>query len=85
MTYGDIDPIAPRLVGWVLATIDADLPWYRVVRSDGSVAMGARQLDLLRAEGVPVRGDRVDLAAARARRTTVKPSVPVAMRRSSHG
>ena len=39
-TYGDIDPRAPRFVGHVLATTDADLPWHRVVRVDGSLAMG---------------------------------------------
>ncbi|MBV8461933.1 MAG: MGMT family protein [Acidimicrobiales bacterium] len=64
-TYGDIDPRAPRLVGRVLATTTEDLPWHRVVRADGSAAKGRRQLDLLRGEGVPVRGGRVDLAAAR--------------------
>lgn len=64
-TYGDIDRAAPRLVGHVLATTDEDVPWHRVVRSDGSVAMGRRQLRLLRAEGVPLRGDRVDLREAR--------------------
>jgi alkylated DNA nucleotide flippase Atl1 len=41
------------------------VPWHRVVRSDGSVAKGARQLDLLRREDVPIRGDRVDMAKAR--------------------
>lgn len=64
-TYGDIDPKAPRLVGRVLATTPARVPWHRVVRSDGSVAKGARQLDLLRREDVPIRGDRVDMAKAR--------------------
>lgn len=64
-TYGDIDPIAPRLVGLVLATIDVDVPWHRVVRSDGSLAKGKRQQALLLAEGVPMRGDRVDLRHAR--------------------
>jgi methylated-DNA-protein-cysteine methyltransferase-like protein len=64
-TYGDIDPAAPRLVGQVLATTDEDLPWHRVVRSDGSVAVGRRQLELLRREGVPIRGGRVDLREAR--------------------
>ena len=64
-TYGDIDPRAPRFVGLVLATIDDDLPWHRVVRADGSLAMGRRQRALLRAEGVPMRGDRVDLRQAR--------------------
>ncbi|MFL5736451.1 MAG: MGMT family protein [Actinomycetota bacterium] len=64
-TYGDIDPVAPRLVGRVLAETEDDLPWHRVVRSDGSVAKGATQLRRLRSEGVPVLGARVDLSAAR--------------------
>ena len=64
-TYGDIEPHAPRMVGRVLATTNERLPWHRVVRSDGSVAKGARQLTLLRREGVPLRGDRVDLRKAR--------------------
>ncbi|MGX6447456.1 MGMT family protein, partial [Patulibacter sp. S7RM1-6] len=64
-TYGDLDPGAPRLVGRVLATTDEEVPWQRVVRADGSVPKGPRQRGLLRAEGVPLRGDRVDLRAAR--------------------
>ena len=65
-TYGDIDPAAPRLVGRVLADVDCPgLPWHRVVRADGSAALGGAQLALLRAEGVPVRGGRVDLRRAR--------------------
>jgi len=64
-SYGDIDPHAPRLVGRVLATTTADVPWHRVVRADGSLARGARQRALLRREGVPMRGQRVDMAMAR--------------------
>ena len=64
-TYGDIDPKAPRLVGRVLATTTQRVPWHRVVRADGSVAVGDEQLTLLRREGVPVRGGRVDLRRAR--------------------
>jgi alkylated DNA nucleotide flippase Atl1 len=64
-TYGDIDPAAPRLVGRVLATTTEDVPWHRVVRADGTAAKGDRQLARLRREGVPIRGDRVDLARAR--------------------
>jgi methylated-DNA-protein-cysteine methyltransferase related protein len=64
-TYGDIEPDAPRLVGHVLATTDEELPWHRVVRADGSLAMGKRQRRLLYREGVPLRGDRVDLGQAR--------------------
>lgn len=64
-TYGDIEPGAPRLVGRVLATIHEDMPWHRVVRADGSLTQGKRQRALLVAEGVPMRGDRVDLRRAR--------------------
>jgi methylated-DNA-protein-cysteine methyltransferase related protein len=65
-TYGDIDPKAPRMVGQILATThDKDLPWRRVVRADGTVATGTRQLNRLRREGVPIRSDRVDLNQAR--------------------
>jgi len=64
-TYGDIDPRAPRLVGRILATTDEDLPWHRVVHADGSIPMGRRQRELLLQEGVPMRGDRVDLRQAR--------------------
>ena len=64
-TYGDIDPRAPRFVGHVLATTDDDLPWHRVVRADGSLAQGKRQRALLMQEGVPMKGDRVDLRRAR--------------------
>jgi alkylated DNA nucleotide flippase Atl1 len=64
-TYGDIDPKAPRLVGRILATTHEDLPWHRVVRADGSIPMGRRQRQLLLREGVPMRGERVDLRQAR--------------------
>jgi alkylated DNA nucleotide flippase Atl1 len=64
-TYGDIDPKAPRLVGHILATTHERLPWHRVVRADGTVPMGRRQRELLLHEGVPMRGDRVDLRHAR--------------------
>jgi methylated-DNA-protein-cysteine methyltransferase related protein len=49
----------------VLHGTDTDVPWHRVVRADGTLAKGARQRALLDAEGVPFRGDRVDLRAAR--------------------
>ncbi|MGH7763055.1 MAG: MGMT family protein [Candidatus Dormibacteraceae bacterium] len=65
-TYGGIDPGAPRLVGHVLATTQQRLPWHRVVRADGSMAKGERQRELLRKEGVALRGDRVDLERSRA-------------------
>jgi methylated-DNA-protein-cysteine methyltransferase related protein len=64
-TYGDIDPGAPRLVGYILATATEELPWHRVVRADGSAPMGAAQLRRLRREGVPLRGGRVELSQSR--------------------
>ncbi len=64
-TYGDIDPAAPRLVGHVLATTHDNLPWHRVVHADGSIPMGRRQRALMVREGIPLRGDRVDLRRAR--------------------
>jgi methylated-DNA-protein-cysteine methyltransferase-like protein len=64
-TYGDVCPAAPRFTGTVLArSDDADVPWQRVVRADGSLAKGARQRRLLEREGVPFRGERVDLVLA---------------------
>jgi alkylated DNA nucleotide flippase Atl1 len=65
-SYGDVSPGAPRFAGTVLSeTDDPDVPWHRVVRADGSLAKGARQRALLEKEGVPFRGDRVDVAVAR--------------------
>jgi len=65
-TYGDVSPGAPRFAGSVLSACgDADVPWHRIVRADGSLAKGERQRRLLAAEGIPFRGDRVDMRAAR--------------------
>jgi alkylated DNA nucleotide flippase Atl1 len=66
-TYGDVSPGAPRFAGTVLfGAGEFDLPWWRVVRADGSLAKGARQRGLLIAEGVPFRGERVEMSVARA-------------------
>jgi methylated-DNA-protein-cysteine methyltransferase related protein len=65
-TYGDVSPGAPRFAGTVLFECDdPDLPWWRVVRADGSLAKGGRQRRHLIAEGVTFRGDRVDMTIAR--------------------
>ena len=65
-SYGDVSPGAPRFAGTVLAGCeDPTVPWHRIVRADGSLAKGARQRALLEAEGVPFRGERVDMHAAR--------------------
>lgn len=67
-TYGDLCPSAPRLAGRAMRGAGLEgVPWWRVVRSDGSLAVGARQRALLEAEDVPFRpgGERVDLREAR--------------------
>ena len=64
-TYGDLSPGAPRQAGAVLSDCaDPAVPWQRIVRADGSLAKGERQRRLLDAEGVPFRGERVDMRRA---------------------
>lgn len=55
-----------RVVARVLARHGDRVPWWRVVTASGAVAelVAARQAPLLRSEGVPMRGERVDLARA---------------------
>ncbi|SFT74740.1 Alkylated DNA nucleotide flippase Atl1, participates in nucleotide excision repair, Ada-like DNA-binding domain [Actinopolyspora lacussalsi subsp. righensis] len=65
--YGDVARHAgirsARLVGRILAEDGADLPWHRVLRSNGTVAeqLRHRQLAELRAEGVLADNGRVDM------------------------
>jgi alkylated DNA nucleotide flippase Atl1 len=65
--YGDVAELAglrsARLVGRILAEDGADLPWHRVLRSDGSTAQHLRhhQLELLRGEGVLADRHRVNM------------------------
>lgn len=63
-SYGDVWPPAPRLAVRVLAS-SPGLPWWRVVRADGTAVKGARQRGLLAGEGVAMRGERVDMRRAR--------------------
>jgi methylated-DNA-protein-cysteine methyltransferase-like protein len=64
-TYGDLSPGSPRHAGRVLSQMPAGLPWWRVVRSDGSWPKGEQQRARLLAEHVPIRGDRVVMKQAR--------------------
>lgn len=65
--YGDVAELAglrsARLVGRILAEDGADLPWHRVLRSNGTVAehLRIRQFEALRAEGVLPDGSRIDM------------------------
>jgi methylated-DNA-protein-cysteine methyltransferase-like protein len=64
-TYGDLAPGAPRQAGAVLSKChDSTVPWQRIVRADGSLARGEPQRKLLENEGVPFRGERVDMRRA---------------------
>ena len=71
-TYGDVAAAAglssPRIVAWIMRTDSADLPWHRVISAAGTPAphLRTRQLENLRAEGVPVFDGRVDMKVARA-------------------
>lgn len=64
-TYGDVSPGAPRQTGRALRNCPEDVPWWRVVRSDGSLAVGDEQRRRLQEEGIPFRRGRVALAEVR--------------------
>jgi alkylated DNA nucleotide flippase Atl1 len=70
-TYGDVASAAglssPRIVGWIMRTDSADLPWHRVIGSSGRPAphLATRQLELLRAEGVLAVDGKVPLRDVR--------------------
>ena len=70
-TYGAVaDHLArggPRQVGTVMATYGGGVPWWRVIRADGTVPphLGPEALQAWWAEGTPLRpSGRVDVAAA---------------------
>ena len=71
MSYSDVAEFigagSGRAVGTVLARHGAEVPWHRVLHSDGSCAAhhSERQVALLRADDVPFRGSRVDMSRAR--------------------
>jgi len=73
LSYGDVAELAqaptPRDVGQVLLRYGDGVPWWRVLRADGTPAphLRDRQLALLRAEGTPMTpfGEGVDLRRAR--------------------
>ena len=73
LTYGDVAEYlgegGPRQVGAVMSQYGGTVPWWRVLRADGTPApqVAERALAAYRAEGTPMRpaGDRVDLRLAR--------------------
>lgn len=64
-TYGDLSPGSPRHAGHALSRVGDEVPWWRVVRSDGTWPKGAEQRARLLAEDVPLRGNRVVMDQAR--------------------
>jgi alkylated DNA nucleotide flippase Atl1 len=67
-TYGAIGRlvgVGPRRVARALSSGGGAVPWYRVLRADGTAAepVRVRQLELLAGEGVALRDGRVDLRA----------------------
>jgi alkylated DNA nucleotide flippase Atl1 len=71
MTYGDVAEFvgrgSARTVGMVMAQHGGEVPWQRVVQASGRPAepLVDEALQLLRAEGCPVRGERVVMSQAR--------------------
>jgi methylated-DNA-protein-cysteine methyltransferase-like protein len=68
-------PGNPRGVVRALHTLE-NVPWWRVIRSDGTVApqMGSKQLVKLKAEGHAIKGRRVR-PTGRSRQSNVYPSI----------
>lgn len=76
LAYGDIagrlGGMGPRTVGTVMSRYGSDVPWWRVIRSDGRPPQGLEDeaVEHWRAEGTPmvgglVEGGRADMARAR--------------------
>jgi methylated-DNA-protein-cysteine methyltransferase-like protein len=70
-TYGDIAEYVgqggPRQVGAVMREYGGAVPWWRVLRADGTPAdqLVDEQVQLLRSEGVRVTNGKVDLRVVR--------------------
>lgn len=76
LAYGDIAAhlggMGPRTVGTVMSRYGSEVPWWRVIRSDGRPPQGLEDeaLEHWRAEGTPmvrglVEGGRADMSRAR--------------------
>ncbi len=68
-TYGAIaDRLGrgPRIVGRVLSQYGGPVPWWRVVRADGSLppSHDERAAQAYRREGTPLHGGRVEMVTA---------------------
>ncbi|MFD8253038.1 MGMT family protein [Streptomyces werraensis] len=80
-SYGDIAErigTSPRQVGRTMGLLDEGVPWWRVVRADGTPATchQGQAPRLLAEEGIPMRGTRVDMRRARHRGEGPVPPLP---------
>ena len=69
-SYGDLGAalgVGPRQVGRVMGALGDGVPWWRVVRADGTPATchDGQAPSLLEQEGTAFRGRKVDMRAAR--------------------
>ena len=69
-SYGDVGRranVGARQAGRAMSLLDEGVPWWRVVYADGTppYCHGGRAPVLLRAEGTPMHGARVDMSRAR--------------------
>jgi alkylated DNA nucleotide flippase Atl1 len=73
MSYGDVAEFlgagGPRQVGWVMSHFGSGVPWWRVLRADGTFLSGheARALAAYRREKTPLRPGEVRVDMRRAR------------------
>ncbi|WP_214110551.1 MGMT family protein [Acrocarpospora catenulata] len=71
MSYGDVAEYlgegGPRQVGAVMSAWGGGVPWWRVIRTDGTPPPGHESecLRRWREEGTPVRGNRAHMRHAR--------------------
>ncbi len=79
-SYGDLgkalpNPVSGFLAGKWMASLESgaeEVPWWRVVKKDGTIALfdrdpllGCEQRFKLEAEGVPISRSQVDMSAVR--------------------
>ena len=74
ISYGQIGRIAglsPRMVGRIVARISESIPWWRVVRADGTppACHGGIAGALLEQEHIPFRNGKIDWSRLEGRET----------------
>ena len=86
MSYGDVAEFlgagGPRQVGWVMSHFGSGVPWWRVLRADGTFLAGheARALAAYRREGTPLRPAARGSTCAGPAGTAPDPVLPAARR-----